>query len=60
MALASGSLTQSFADRIVSDQKVYGKDLYASGIDLSEFPQVTLLLSGRAEPCSSWWTARVR
>lgn len=49
VALASGSLTQSFADRIVSDQKVYGKDLYASGIDLSEFPQVTLLLSGRAE-----------
>lgn len=48
-AVGTGELTQSFADRIVSDQKVYGKDLYATGIDLSAFPQVTLLLSGRDE-----------
>lgn len=48
-AVGTSSLTQSFADRIVSDQKVYGKDLYAAGIDLSQFPQVTLLLSGRDE-----------
>lgn len=47
IGIATSRLTKSFADYVVSDQKTYGKDLYSAGVDLSNYPEVVVHLSGR-------------
>ena len=42
-------LTQDFAQRVVSDQKTYGRSLAISGFDTSEYPTVHVSLSGRED-----------
>lgn len=44
---ATSGLTNSMADFVMADQKSYGKDLYTIGLDVSDFPQVVVTLSGR-------------
>ena len=47
VAIYSGSLSKDMADYVVSDQKSFGKDLFISNVDTSEYPQITITLSGR-------------
>lgn len=49
VSVSSSQLTTDFVTYIISEQKTYGKDLYASGVDLSQFPQVTVTVSGREQ-----------
>lgn len=47
--VCQSELTQDFAQRVVSDQKEYGSALGISGFDASDFPAVTVTVSGREE-----------
>lgn len=49
MYVGQSALTQDFTQRIISDQKEYGQDLFLSSLDLSDFPTVRVTLSGREE-----------
>ena len=49
MYISQTQLTQDFVQRIVSDQRTYGQNLFLSALDLSAFPQVQVTLSGREE-----------
>lgn len=40
-------LTESFTNYIISELRNYGRDLYATDIDLSNYPDVVVSLSGR-------------
>jgi len=42
-------LAADFAERIVSDQKVYGSGLYIVGLDASRYPQIRVRLGGQTE-----------
>lgn len=45
--VSQSSLTRDFVQRIVSDQKTYGRSLSVSSLDASEYPTVRVVLSGR-------------
>ena len=45
--ISASSITRDFSDYIVSEQKTYGQSLYVARMDLSQYPQVTVVLSGR-------------
>lgn len=47
--ISASGITRDFSDYIVSQQKTYGRDLYAAKVDLTEYPQVTVTLAGREE-----------
>jgi len=47
VAIYSGDLSKDLAEYVVSDQKVFGKDLFITKVDTSAYPQVTITLSGR-------------
>lgn len=49
MYVGQSTLTQDFTQRIISDQKEYGQDLFLSSLDISSFPTVRVTLSGREE-----------
>ncbi len=49
MQIQTSALTEDFAESVVADQKVYGKDLAASYVDTSEFPKIRLTVSGKEE-----------
>ena len=46
MYFTKSSLTRDFVQRIVADQKVYGRSLVVSGVDTSDYPTVRVTLSG--------------
>lgn len=43
----SSRLTESFSNYIISDQKSYGKDLYVTSVDVSNYPEISVMVSGR-------------
>lgn len=47
--LSQTALTQDFVERIVSDQKTYGRVLFVSGLDLTDYPVIRVTVSGREE-----------
>ena len=47
VSIHAGELSSGFAEYISVSQKTYGKDLYVSHVDTSEFPKITITLSGR-------------
>lgn len=49
MYISQSQLTVDFMERVVSDQKVYGDSLFVSGLDISDYPVVRVVLSGREE-----------
>ena len=49
MYVGQSALTQDFAQRIISDQKEYGQDLFLSSLDVEDYPTVRVTLSGREE-----------
>ena len=49
MYVGQSALTQDFAQRIISDQKEYGQDLFLSALDLENYPTIRVTLSGREE-----------
>lgn len=49
MYLSQTDLTRDFAQHIISDLKVYGKSLFVTKLDTSEFPNIQVTLSGREE-----------
>ena len=49
MYFSQSSLTHDFVQRIVSDQKSYGRSLAVSGLDVRDYPIIRVTLSGRAD-----------
>lgn len=49
MYISQTAISKDFTQQILSDQKVYGRSLAISGFDLSQYPTVTVTLSGREE-----------
>ena len=47
VGISTTPLTENFTSYVVSGLQEYGKDLYATSIDLSNFPEVTVTLAGR-------------
>ena len=47
ISIATSNLTESFTTYIVTDQKTYGKDLYSTGVDVSNYPEIVVRISGR-------------
>ena len=45
--VSQSSLTKDFVQRILSDQKTYGRSLSVSGLDASQYPKIKVTLSGR-------------
>lgn len=45
--ISTTPLTEGFTNYIISELRNYGRDLYATGIDLSNYPDVVVSLSGR-------------
>lgn len=46
-------LASDFAERIVSDQKVYGSGLYIVNLDASQYPRIRVRLGGQTEDIES-------
>lgn len=49
MYVSQNRITQDFAQKIVTDQKVYSGDLFVTRLDTSAFPQICATLSGEEE-----------
>lgn len=45
--ISATPLTEGFTNYIISELRNYGRDLYATGIDLTNYPDVVVSLSGR-------------
>ncbi len=43
----SNPLTKAFVEYLITEQKTYGSDLYISGIDTSNYPEIVVTVSGR-------------
>lgn len=49
MYLSQTPLTQDFTERIISDQKTYGQNLFATHLDTTDYPNIRVTVSGREE-----------
>jgi len=47
VSIHAGDLSNSFSEYISTTQKTYGKDLYVSHVDTTQYPKVVITLSGR-------------
>lgn len=47
IGIVSSQLTSDFSGYIVTSQKKYGQDLFITDVDLSNYPEVVITLSGR-------------
>lgn len=47
VGISTTPLTESFTTYVISELKQYGRDLYATSINLDNFPEVVVTLSGR-------------
>ncbi|MCR5674995.1 MAG: VWA domain-containing protein [Lachnospiraceae bacterium] len=46
-SVATGELTRAFSVYISNDMKTYGRNLYASNIDTSKFPEIVVTVNGK-------------
>ena len=47
-------LTEGFTSYVISELRQYGRDLYATEVNLNNFPEVTITLSGGIPPLKNW------